>query len=281
MTRKLFELDRTNPQVMGVLNVTPDSFSDGGQYFSGGKLDTALCRKQIELMIADGATIIDVGGESTRPGAAGVSTQQELDRVIPAIEILQDYDCVVSLDSGNPFVMREACKFTIGLINDVYALQREGALLAAASTGLPVCLMHMQGEPQTMQNQPSYNNVLDDVMAFLSERIEACVEAGMHRANILLDPGFGFGKTLQHNQRVMANLGGLQHFGLPVLVGVSRKSMVSQMLGGRSVNERLSGSLALAVMAVERGAWIVRAHDVKATKDAIMIAKQVMGMVDE
>lgn len=276
VAKKLFDLDRNKPQVMAVLNVTPDSFSDGGSYFSGDKLDVGACRRRIEAMLAEGASIIDVGGESTRPGAALVSVAEEMNRVLPVVEILQDYDVVISLDSSKPEVMKEAARLGIGLINDVRALQQGNALQVAAEAAVPVCLMHMQGDPVTMQSRPSYNDVLDEVRAFLQERISACLMAGMRRDNLLIDPGFGFGKTLVHNVQLLAGLASFQDMGLPMLVGLSRKSMIGQMLDSRAVSGRLAGSIALATMAVERGAWIVRAHDIRDTVDAITIAAAIM-----
>lgn len=276
MARKLFDLDSNSPQVMGVLNVTPDSFSDGGSYFSGRKVDVDLCCRRVEAMLAEGATIIDVGGESTRPGATPVSADEEMQRVLPVVEAIARYDVVISLDTSTPQVMHEAAKLGAGLINDVRALQRENALQVAAGTGLPVCLMHMQGQPETMQSNPDYQDVLDSVADFFTARIDACLQAGIDRSNLLLDPGFGFGKTAGHNVRLMAGLRQFSTFDLPLLVGVSRKSMISHLLGGRAVDERLAGSIALAVMAVERGAWLVRAHDIKETVDAVKIAAEIM-----
>ena len=259
------------PVVMGVLNVTPDSFSDGGR-FTGR--DAAL--RHARQMLADGAAIIDVGGESTRPGAAPVSPQEELDRVIPVVEVLAaELDAVISLDTSTPEVMTEGARAGAGLINDVRALQRPGALAAAAASQLPVCLMHMQGQPDTMQQAPRYDDVVAEVSDFLTARVAACEAAGIPRQRLLLDPGFGFGKTLAHNLRLLRELDRLHALGLPLLVGMSRKSMIGQALG-RAVDERLPGSLALAVMAVERGAQIVRVHDVRETVDALRMAWAVL-----
>ncbi|MEQ8260659.1 MAG: dihydropteroate synthase [Alcanivorax sp.] len=263
-------LDVSAPVVMGVLNVTPDSFSDGGRYTS---LDAAL--RQSERMLADGAAIIDVGGESTRPGAAPVSEQQELDRVIPVVEALhRELDALVSVDTSTPAVIRACAGAGAGMINDVRSLRRPGALEAAAGTGLAVCLMHMQGEPGTMQNDPHYEDVTAEVIAFLEQRIGACVDAGIPRDKLLVDPGFGFAKTVQHNLRLLAELSRLASLELPLLVGLSRKSLFGKVLD-RPVEQRLAGSLAAAVMCVERGARIVRAHDVKETVDSVRFAHAV------
>ena len=258
------------PVVMGVLNVTPDSFSDGGRFLAA---DDAL--RQAEAMVADGAAIVDVGGESTRPGAEPVSVQEELDRVIPVLEALASrVEAVLSVDTSTPEVMGEAASAGAGLINDVRALRREGALEAAAGTELPVCLMHMQGEPGTMQQDPRYTDVVTEVHAFLRHRVEECERAGIARERLILDPGFGFGKTLAHNLRLLAELDRLAG-DLPLLVGMSRKSMIGKVTG-REVEERLPGSLAVAVMAVERGASIIRAHDVRETVDAVRMTTAVL-----
>lgn len=264
-------LDLSRPQIMGILNTTPDSFSDGGEYYQGGQLAMDLALRRAEAMVAEGASIIDVGGESTRPGAATVSLQQELDRVVPVVEaIRQRLEVVVSVDTSSPQVMREAAQVGAGLINDVRALQRPGALDAAAATQLPVCLMHMQGDPATMQQQPAYHNVVAAVTEFLAERREACLAAGIPAEQILLDPGFGFGKTLVHNLALLRELGALQSLNCPILVGLSRKSLLGKLLG-RELADRLPGSLALAMLAVQRGARIIRVHDVAATHDVLQI----------
>ena len=258
------------PLVMGVLNVTPDSFSDGGQHAS---VTSAFDHAQ--QMINEGAAIIDVGGESTRPGASPVSTQQELDRVIPVIEkIAANLDCVISLDSSCPQVMQAAAQAGASLLNDVRAFQREGALQVAAKTGLPVCLMHMRGEPKTMQQQPHYDSVVDEVQAFLLARVEACLSAGIERNKIIIDPGFGFGKTLDHNLQLLESLAQLKELGLPLLVGMSRKSMIGAILNNET-SERLYGGLALAAIAVGQGANIIRTHDVGPTSDAVAVAYAV------
>lgn len=263
-------LDLSAPVVMGVLNVTPDSFSDGGRHSSR---DAAL--RHAERMLADGAAIIDVGGESTRPGATPVSEQQELDRVVPVVEALsRELDALVSVDTSTAVVIRETAGAGAGLINDVRSLRRPGAMRAAAATGLPVCLMHMLGEPGTMQANPHYQDVTAEVIAFLEQRVAACLEAEIPRARLLVDPGFGFAKTVSHNLRLLNELAALGRLGLPVLVGLSRKSLFGEVLG-RPVDARLPGSLAAAVLCVDRGARIVRAHDVKETVDGVRFAHAV------
>lgn len=265
-------LDLSFPRVMGILNVTPDSFSDGGQHVA---LDDAL--RHAERMLAEGAAMIDVGGESTRPGAAPVSPQEELDRVAPVVEVLvRELDALVSVDTSCPTVIREASELGAGMINDVRALEREGALLAAVGSGLPACLMHRQGEPQDMQQAPAYQRPIEEeVVDYLARRIAECEAAGLRRNRLLIDPGFGFGKTVEHNLRLLKCMESLQSLELPVLVGMSRKSMIGKVLG-RPVEERLSGGLALAAMAVERGANILRVHDVAATVDAVNMAWAVL-----
>lgn len=265
-------LDLSFPRVMGILNVTPDSFSDGGQHVA---LDDAL--RHAERMLAEGAAIIDVGGESTRPGASPVSPQEELDRVAPVVEVLvRELDALVSVDTSCPTVIREASELGAGMINDVRALEREGALLAAVGSGLPVCLMHHQGEPQIMQQSPTYNRPVEEEVAdYLARRVAECEAAGLRRNRLLIDPGFGFGKTVEHNLRLLNYMDTLQSLELPLLVGMSRKSMIGKVLG-RPVEERLSGGLALAAMAVERGANILRVHDVAATVDAVNMAWAVL-----
>lgn len=263
-----FNLDA--PSVMGILNVTPDSFSDGGQYLD---LDKAL--QQARIMVEHGARIIDVGGESTRPGAAEVSLQDELARVIPIIEkISGELDVAISIDTSKPEVMRQAIIAGAHIINDIRALQEEGALAVAAELGVPVCLMHMQGQPRSMQNDPVYDDVTNDVITFFRQRIDACLHAGIARHNIILDPGFGFGKTLTHNYQLLAEIEQLHEFNLPLLVGVSRKSMIGNLLG-RKPNERLAGSLACATFAASKGAQILRVHDVQETVDALAVVAQI------
>ena len=263
-------LDLAQPQVMGILNVTPDSFSDGGR-FSGR--DAAL--RHAAEMVAAGATLIDVGGESTRPGARAVSPAEELERVAPAVEaIARELDVVISLDTSTPAVMREGARLGAGMINDVRALRRDGALDAAADTGLPVCLMHMLGEPGNMQQDPRYGDVVREVRDFLAERMQACEAAGIPAERVILDPGFGFAKTLAHNLSLFKHMEALHELGRPLLVGVSRKSMIGQALG-REVHQRLYGSLALAALAVAKGACILRVHDVAETVDAVRMVAAV------
>ncbi len=257
-----------SPRVMGVLNVTPDSFSDGGRWTGRD----AAVRHAVEMVEA-GADIIDIGGESTRPGAADVPLPEELDRVVPVIEALRaelDSAIVLSVDTSKPEVMRAAAAAGAGLLNDVYALRREGALEAAAGTGLPVCLMHMQGDPRTMQREPRYDDVVGEVESFLLERAEAAMAAGIAQEHILIDPGFGFGKTVDHNLELLRALPRLCAHDYPLLAGLSRKSML-QGLTGRAVDERLAGSLALALAAARGGAAIVRVHDVAETVDALRV----------
>jgi dihydropteroate synthase len=271
-------LDLSLPQVMGVLNVTPDSFSDGGHYLGGSTDSVNLDRvlQTAEQMIDDGVSIIDVGGESTRPGAKIISPQKEMDRVLPVVEAIRArFSVIVSVDTSTPQLMSAAASAGAGLINDVRALTREGALQAVRASGLPVCLMHMQGEPQNMQQAPAYNDVVSDVIDYLDGRVKACCEAGIERQKILLDPGFGFGKTLAHNLQLLNRLHEFERLNLPLLVGMSRKSMVGLVLD-KPVDERLYGSLAVAVMAVANGAHIVRCHDVAATVDAVKMAAAVM-----
>jgi len=258
--------------VMGVLNVTPDSFWDGGRY---RQLDDAVAHGL--RMVAEGADIVDIGGESTRPGASSPGTGEELERVIPVIRKLRQLsDVPISVDTSSAEVMRAAIAAGADMINDVSALTRPGALEAAAAARVPVCLMHMQGEPQTMQQQPSYVDVLAEVRDFLLERASACMAAGLPRDCLILDPGFGFGKNLQHNLGLLRGLDVLVAEGFPVLVGLSRKSMLGELLG-RAAEDRLPGSLALAVAARQRGARIVRVHDVAATLDVFRTLDAVEG----
>ena len=266
-------LDLAHPRVMGILNVTPDSFSDGGDFISAG---AALERAR--QMLREGADIIDIGGESTRPGASPVTEQEELDRVIPVIETLaQELPVPISIDTSKPGVMREAVTAGAGMINDVMALQLPGALQAAKASGVPVCLMHMQGQPRSMQSDPTYDDVVREVGDFLIDRVHACEHVGIPRRRLLIDPGFGFGKTLAHNLSLLKNLATFAATGLPLLVGISRKSMIGAMLGDVPPEQRLYGSLTAAVMALERGAAIVRVHDVKPTVDAVKVFSAVRG----
>ncbi len=258
------------PVVMGILNITPDSFSDGGRFLMR---DAAL--RRAEAMLRSGAAIIDVGGESTRPGAEHISEDEEIGRVVPVIEsICGVTDAPVSVDTSKPGVMRAAVGAGAAMINDVRALQEPGALDAAAELQRPVCLMHMQGQPRTMQNKPQYTDVTAEVRGFLARRIESCVDAGIGREHIMVDPGFGFGKSHTHNVELLANLRQLLDLGQPVMVGLSRKSTLGE-LTGREMNERLPASVAAAVIALRSGVDIVRAHDVAATVDALKVAQAV------
>lgn len=263
-------VDLSSPQVMGILNVTPDSFSDGGKF---AHFDHAL--DQVERMIAAGATIIDIGGESTRPGAKDVSEKDELERVIPVLKaIKQKFDVVVSIDTSKASVMKAAIESGADIINDVRALQNEGCLAVLANSDVPICLMHMQGLPRTMQNEPTYSNVVDDIILFFKQRINACVDAGIAKERLILDPGFGFGKTLAQNFHLLANLSAFEKLDCPILAGISRKSMIGNLLN-RDVEQRLAGSLSTAIVAVQQGAKIIRVHDVEETVDAIKILKAV------
>lgn len=264
------ELDMSRCHVMGVLNVTPDSFSDGGKF---NRPDAALVRAR--QMVADGASFVDIGGESTRPGATPVSVQEELDRVCPVVEaVAKELDAVISVDTSAPEVMAETAKLGAGLINDVRALQRPGAPEVAARAGIPVCIMHIQGEPDSMQDRPQYRNVRREVSAFLTERMRVAELAGIRPENILLDPGFGFGKSLEHNLQLLASLEQMHILGHPLLVGVSRKSMLGHITG-REVNERLPASLAAATILAMKGASIIRVHDVRETVDAVRVVAAV------
>ena len=263
-------LDLSRPQVMGVLNVTADSFSDGGRF-----LDPEEALAHADAMVRDGASIIDVGGESTRPGATGVSVQEELDRVMPIVEaITASHPVAVSVDTSKPEVMRAALRAGAGMINDIFAFRRDGALQAVSESDCAICLMHMLGEPGTMQDSPHYDDVTVDVGRFLTARIEACNNAGIDANRIVVDPGFGFGKTDRHNLQLLAKLGSLQILGRPLLVGLSRKRTLGN-LTNRASADRLPVSVAAAVLAVERGATIVRTHDVAATVDALAVVAAV------
>ncbi|MDO9371571.1 MAG: dihydropteroate synthase [Gammaproteobacteria bacterium] len=267
-------LPLTPPCVMGILNITPDSFSDGGNFLS-----VSAAVQRARTMAGEGAAIIDVGGESTRPGATPVSVQEELDRVLPVIEAIRaELPVVISIDTSKPEVMRAAVEAGASFINDVFALRAEGALQAAVEINrrysVLVCLMHMQGMPRTMQQQPHYDDVVGEVRNFLGERAQQCVTAGIPRERLLIDPGFGFGKSLAHNLTLLKHLDMFAGMNLPLLVGLSRKSMIGALLGNE-VGERLYGSIALATIAVLKGALLVRTHDVRATVDAVKMAAAV------
>jgi len=256
--------------VMGVLNVTPDSFSDGGRY-----LGVADALEQASRMVGEGADILDIGGESTRPGASAVSAAEELERIIPVIERLRvEFDVPISVDTSKAEVMRAAVLAGATMINDVCALQSPGSMDVAAELAVPVCLMHMLGEPRTMQDAPEYEDVVDDVCQFLQNRIDACLAAGISRARVIVDPGFGFGKTLAHNLALLRNLDRIAALGYPVLAGLSRKSMLGQILD-RPVDKRLYGGLAMAILARQKGAAIIRVHDVAETVDALRVLAAV------
>jgi len=261
---KILRLD--TPQIMGILNVTPDSFSDGGRF---NNLDHAL--HQAETMLKDGASIIDIGGESTRPGAPDVALEQELERVVPVIEAISArFDCWISIDTSKAAVMRAAVDAGADLINDVRALQEPQALSVAAQLDVPVCLMHMQGQPRTMQSDPNYDSLISDIIKFFKQRIIACEQAGIKTEHIILDPGFGFGKTMAHNFSLIKHLKSFGSLGLPILAGLSRKSMFDHLLS-RAPTERLAASLAGALLCAQHGAKIIRVHDVKETADVIKV----------
>jgi len=261
---KLLTLDQ--PRICGILNITPDSFSDGGKF-----LDISTAVDRALKMVEEGADLIDIGGESTRPGATAVSASEEIDRVIPVIEQLAKVvSTPISIDTSKPEVMRAAVAAGAGMINDVYALRQEGALEAAADSGAAICLMHMQGEPRSMQENPQYDDVVGEVHRFLTERIFACQLAGIDKKKIVIDPGFGFGKTLEHNVALLRELSRFASLGVPVLVGLSRKSMIGA-LTSQPLEQRVHGSIAAALIAVQNGANIVRVHDVAATRDALAI----------
>jgi dihydropteroate synthase len=273
MPQQIAQLDQKAPIVMGIINTTPDSFSDGGQCFD---LEHAVAHAR--RLIDEGADILDIGGESTRPGAAAVSKQEEVSRTVPLIERIRQFsDIPLSIDTSKPSVMQAAADAGVSMINDVRALREDGALLSAAKTGLPVCLMHMQGEPRTMQDEPEYSNVLFDVKRFLHQRIDAALAAGIEPHNIIVDPGFGFGKTLEHNLQLLNALPDLRELGFPLLVGLSRKSMIGAITG-QPVDKRLYGSLAAAVISAMLGADIVRVHDVDATRQALAMVKALKTM---
>jgi dihydropteroate synthase len=264
----LTAIEHSSPLIMGILNVTPDSFSDGGKYAS---YKSALY--QAEKMIEDGVDIIDIGGESTRPGALAVAEKDEVERVIPLLSAIKEKFAVkVSIDTSKAEVMRQAIVHGADMINDVRALQNEGCLAVLAESNLPVCLMHMQGLPKTMQDNPMYEDIISDIKRFFIERINACEQQGINRARLILDPGFGFGKTLVQNYQLLAQLAQFNDFGLPLLSGTSRKSMIGDLLS-RKVDERLAGSIATAIIAAQQKANIIRVHDVKETFDALKILK--------
>ena len=271
MTLQLGAISLDCPAVMGILNTTPDSFSDGGRFTA-----PSVAIMHAEQMVAAGAAIVDVGGESTRPGAQDVGEQEEIDRVVPVIEAIRSaLDVAISVDTSKPGVMRAAVAAGATMINDVRALRAEGALEAAAELQQAVCLLHMEGQPRTMQQDPQYHDVVADVIQFLRERVSECTQAGIAKELLVIDPGFGFGKTPEDNIELLANLRQLQEIGPPLLIGVSRKSTLG-MLTGREVDERQPASVAAAVLAVDRGASIVRAHDVAETVDALRVARAVI-----
>jgi dihydropteroate synthase len=277
-------LDLKTTQVMGVLNVTPDSFSDGGAYS-----DAEAAVERALQMVAEGAALIDIGGESTRPGAAVVSTQEEIDRVVPVIELFSRQSAVpVSLDTSKPEVMRAGVQAGAQMLNDVRALTIPGALEAAADLQVPVCLMHMQGTPKNMQNSPIYQDVTNDIKSYLEERVAAAIRAGIRRDQLIVDPGFGFGKTLQHNLQLLRNLDKFVDTDMPLLVGLSRKSMIGKLfenvapaVASVDIDERLAGSVTLALYAAQKGAHIVRVHDVRETVAALTIAAELFDTARE
>lgn len=269
------QLDLSQPKVMGILNITPDSFSDGGLFI--GK---AAAIAEARAMLAAGAAILDVGGESTRPGAEEVPLQQELDRVLPVIEAIRsELDCVISIDTCKSQVMKEAVSAGADIINDIKALLDPGAVEVAVAAKVPVCLMHMQGQPRTMQQAPVYQDVVKEVCDFLKQRAEVCIAAGIPKSQIILDPGFGFGKSLQHNYQLLSQLSEVLALNYPLLVGMSRKSMIGQLLNVQ-LDDRLAGSLACATIAVMKGARIIRVHDVKETVQAVAVAGATLFGVD-
>ncbi len=269
-------VDFNTPKVMGVLNVTPDSFSDGNELFLGsGKLSLDKALQRAEAMHEAGATFIDIGGESTKPGASIVSLEEEMNRVLPLVELIHNnIDVIISLDTSSPEVMLQGANAGAGLINDVRALQKPGAVEAACKTNLPVCLMHMQGTPATMQEDPSYDNLINEVISFLEDRISICTKAGIDRNQIIVDPGFGFGKTLEHNLELLSRLSELEKLKSPVLIGLSRKAMLG-VITGKSVQERQAAGIAAAVIALIQGANIIRTHDVSDTVDAVKVCLAV------
>ena len=261
-------IDFSRINIMGVLNVTPDSFSDGGRF-----IETSAAIEHAQQLIEQGADILDIGGESTRPGAARVSVDEEIERTIPIIEAIRRFsDIPISIDTSKAEVMTAAATAGVNMINDVWALRQPGALAAAAASGLPVCLMHMLGEPGTMQEKPAYRDVVAEVRQFLLERVKAALAAGIPAERLVIDPGFGFGKTLQHNLQLLNNLASFTELGYPLLVGISRKSMLGMILD-KPVDQRLYGSISAAVIAAMAGADIIRVHDVTETRDALAIVR--------
>ena len=270
-------LDMSVSHVMGILNITPDSFSDGGELITEeGVVALSKILQRAEVMINAGASILDVGGESTRPGAINISSQEEIGRVVPVVAALKEnFDVVVSIDTSNPDLISQSRIAGAGLINDVRALSRKGALKAAADSDLPVCLMHMQGSPETMQDAPSYMDVVADNVSFLEARVKACNDVGIENNRIILDPGFGFGKTLEHNLELLSRLDEFQRLELPLLIGISRKRMIGAITGRKERN-RISGSIAAAVIGVMNGARLVRTHDVAESVDALKICNEIL-----
>ncbi|EJG1888071.1 dihydropteroate synthase [Vibrio parahaemolyticus] len=267
-------LDLSRPHVMAILNVTPDSFSDGGKFNS---LELALA--QVEKMITAGVSIIDVGGESTRPGAPDVSLEEELQRVVPVVKAIREkYDVWISVDTSKAEVMRQAIAVGADLINDIRALQEPGALQVAAASKLPVCLMHMKGQPRTMQESPQYENLMDDVAQFLEERIAACEAVGINKSQLILDPGFGFGKTIEHNYHMLAHLEKFHEFGLPILAGMSRKSMIFKLLN-KPAADCTNTSVVCATIAAMKGAQIIRVHDFEETIEAMKIVEMTQNNI--
>lgn len=264
-----FHLDLSRPKVMGIVNVTPDSFSDGGRHLSH---EAAIAHAR--QLVEEGADMLDIGGESTRPGAAAVGEQEELSRVLPVIEGLRDIAVPISIDTWKPAVMRAAIAAGAGMVNDINALQAPDALAAVAASDVAVCLMHKQGNPENMQLAPQYADVMEEVMSFLRQRVQATEAAGIARARIVIDPGFGFGKALAHNLALLKNMQDFAALGVPLLAGVSRKSMLGAMTG-RDVDHRQTASVVAALIAVQRGAAIVRVHDVRETVDALKIWNSV------
>ncbi|SMF00718.1 Dihydropteroate synthase [Alteromonadaceae bacterium Bs31] len=273
-------MDLSTPKIMGVLNVTPDSFYDGGKHCkSDGAVSISSALLAAEKMVADGAAFIDVGGESTRPGAAPVGLEQECARVLPVVEALsKNVDAVISVDTSSPEIMTESVKLGGGLINDVRALEKKGAIEAAVNAKVPLCLMHMQGKPSTMQHNPTYSNAVSEVCEYLLLRVgilqDFAQKAGIDVPQIILDPGYGFGKTDEHNLQLLRDLSQIENLGYPILAGLSRKSMIGRLLG-RKPEDRLAGSLTLAVIAAQNGARIIRAHDVAETADAIRLLQAI------